>query len=85
MGEFKIWVGEGLRLGRVTTLAGETRVSGDRACCNLSLKIAAKSAKAAMVSSPTQANGTAGCGFWKASIMSLAAMSNRSVDDNCGI
>jgi hypothetical protein len=58
MGELNIWVDEGMRLGCVTTLAGEARVSGDGACCNLSLKIAAKCAKAAMVSSPTQANGT---------------------------
>jgi hypothetical protein len=85
MGEFKIWVDEGMRLGRGTTLAGEARVAGDGSCCNLSLKIAAKSVRAAMVSSPTLANGTSGCGFWKASVMSLDAISNRSVDDNCGI
>jgi hypothetical protein len=52
MGEFKIWVDEGMRLGRGTTLAGEARVAGDGACRNLSLKIAAKSVRAAMVSSP---------------------------------
>jgi hypothetical protein len=84
MGEFQIWVDEGMRLGHGTTSAGEAQVTGDGACCNLSLKIAAKSVRAAMVSSPTLANGTSGCGFCKASVMSLAAISNRSVDDNCG-
>jgi hypothetical protein len=38
-----------------------------------------------MVPSPTLANGTSGWGFCEASVMSLAAMSNRLVDDNCGI
>jgi hypothetical protein len=85
MGEFKIWLGEGMRIGRGTTLAGEACVTGDGACCNLSLKIAARSARAAMVSSPTLVSGTSGCGFWKASVMPLAAISNRSVDDSCGI
>jgi hypothetical protein len=85
MGVFKIWVGEGMRFGRGMTLAGEARVSADGGCCNFSLKIAAKSVRAAMVSSPTLANGTYGCGFWKASVISLAAISYRSVDDNCGI
>jgi hypothetical protein len=85
MGELKIFVGEGIMIGRETTLAGEARVSGSGACCNLSLKIAAKSVRADMVSSPTLENGTSGGGFWKASVMSLAAISNRSVDDNCGI
>jgi hypothetical protein len=74
-----------MSLGRGTALVGEARVSGEGACCNLSLKIAAKSARAAMVSSPTLANGTSGCGFWKASVMSLAVISKRSVGDNCGI
>jgi hypothetical protein len=85
MGEFNIWCGEGMRLGLGATLAGEGRVSGDGSCCNLSLKIVAKSARAVMVSSPTLVNGTAECGFLKASVMSFAAISNRSVDDICGI
>jgi hypothetical protein len=41
MGEFKILVDAGMRLGRGMTLAGEAWVAGDGACCNLSLKIAA--------------------------------------------
>jgi hypothetical protein len=40
MGEFKIWVDEGMRIGRGTPLAGEARVAEDGACCKLSLKIA---------------------------------------------
>jgi hypothetical protein len=60
MGEFKIWVDEEMRLGRGMTLAGEAWVAGDGACCNLSLKIAAKSVRADIVSSPTLANGTSG-------------------------
>jgi hypothetical protein len=85
MGEFKIWVDERMRLGRGTPVAGEARVAGDGASCNLNLKIAAKSVRAAIVASAMMANGTSGCGFRKASVMSLAAISNRSVDDNCGI
>jgi hypothetical protein len=60
MGEFNIWVDEGMRLERGTTVAGEAGVVRDGACCNLSLKIAAKSARAFMVSSSTLANGTSG-------------------------
>jgi hypothetical protein len=85
MGEFEIRVGKGMRLGRGMTVAGEAWVARDGACCNLSLKIAAKSERAFTVSSPTLAKGTSGWGLWKASAMSLAAISNRSVDYNCGI
>jgi hypothetical protein len=60
MGEFNIWVDEGMRLGRWTSVAGEAWVARDGACCNLSLKIAAKSARALTVSSPTLAKGTSG-------------------------
>jgi hypothetical protein len=83
MGEFKMWVGEGMRFGQGKTLAGGARVSGDGGCC--SLKIAAKSVRADMVSSQTLENGMSGYVFWKASVISLAAMSYGSVDDSCGI
>jgi hypothetical protein len=52
---------------------------------NLSLKISASSVRAEMVTSPTWVDGTYGWGFGKASIISLAAMINISVEDNCGI
>jgi hypothetical protein len=60
MGEFLIWADAGARLGGWTILAGTASVVGDGVCCILSLKIAAKSVGAAMVSSPTLANGTSG-------------------------
>jgi hypothetical protein len=60
MGEFEIWVDEGMRLGHWTTVTGEVWVARDGACCSLSLKIAAKSARALTVSSPTLAKGTYG-------------------------
>jgi hypothetical protein len=85
MGEFKIFFDEGAPLGRWTVLAGAAWVVGGGACCILSLKIAAKSVRAAMVSSPTLANGTSGWRFCKPTDVSLTAMSNRSVDDNSGI
>jgi hypothetical protein len=85
IGEFKIWFDDATRLGCCETCGGTASGAGDVGCHNLSLKIAAKSARANIVSSPTLANGTTGCEFCKASVMSLAAMSNRSADDNCGI
>jgi hypothetical protein len=39
MGEFNIWLGGGTMVGRETTLGGKICVTGDGACCNLSLKI----------------------------------------------
>jgi hypothetical protein len=85
MGEFKIWCGEEMRLGPGATFAGLARVLGNGACCYLSLKIVVKSTRAVMVSSPTLVNVTTGCVFWKASVVSLAAISNRLVDDCFGI
>jgi DNA replicative helicase MCM subunit Mcm2 (Cdc46/Mcm family) len=58
MGEFLIWADEGARLGRWTIVAGAAWVAGDGVCCILSLKIAANSVRAAMVSSQMLANGT---------------------------
>jgi hypothetical protein len=60
MCEFLIWSDEGARLGRWTILAGAAWVVGDGVCRILSLKIAAKSVRTAMVSSPRLANGTSG-------------------------
>jgi hypothetical protein len=60
MGEFKIWFDDGARLGRWNTLGGAAWGAGDEVCRNLSLKIAAKSVKADMVSYPKLANGTSG-------------------------
>jgi hypothetical protein len=84
IGELNIWLGGGTRLGRETTLGGESIVVGDGACCNLSFKIAARSVRADIVSPLTLVNGTSGRGLCKASVLSLDIISNRSVDDKCG-
>jgi hypothetical protein len=49
-----------LGLREFNIVAGEACVTGDGGCCNLSLKIAAKSVRAFTVSSPTLAKGTSG-------------------------
>jgi hypothetical protein len=85
MGEANIGLDVSARHGRWVTFGGAAGGVGGGVCRNLSLKIAANSASAEMVSSPTRANGTSGWGFCKASVMYLAAMINLSVDDNCGI
>jgi hypothetical protein len=85
MGEAKIGLDDSARHGRSVTFGSAAGGVGDGVCCNLNLKIAANAASADMVSSLTRANGTSGSGLCKASVMSLVAMINLSVDDNCGI
>jgi hypothetical protein len=85
MGEAKIGFDDSVRHGRWVNFGGAAASVGDGVCCTLSLKMAANSAGAKMVLSPTRVNGSSGWGFCKASVMSLAAMINLSVDDNCGI
>jgi hypothetical protein len=85
MGEAKIGFDDSARLGLWVTFGGAAGSVEGGVCRNLSLKIAANSVSAEMVSSPTRASGTSGWVFCKASVMSLAAMSNLLVEDNCGI
>jgi hypothetical protein len=60
-------------------------MTGASAFLNFLVKISAKVASADLVSSPMAAKGISGCGCFKASVMSWAAMSTRSVEDICGI
>jgi hypothetical protein len=85
MGDFKTGVDDSERHGRWKTVGGAAGGVGDGVFRSLSLKIAANSARAEMVSSLTRANGTSRWGFCKASVMSFASMINMLVDDTCGI
>jgi hypothetical protein len=76
MGEAKIGLDDSARHGRWVTFGGAAGSVGGGVCCNFSLKIAANSASAEMVSSPIRANGTYVWVFCKSSVMSLAAMIN---------
>jgi hypothetical protein len=60
MGEAKIGCDDLARHGRWVTLGGAAGSVGSGVCRNLSLKIAANSESAEMVSSPTRVNGTSG-------------------------
>jgi hypothetical protein len=60
LGEFNIWFDDGAWFGHGKTLGGAAWGAGDGVCRNLSLKIATRSVRADMVSSPTLANGTSG-------------------------
>jgi hypothetical protein len=60
MGELKIWLDVGARLGHGKILGGAAWGVGDGVCHHFSLKIAAKYVRADMVSSPTLANGISG-------------------------
>jgi hypothetical protein len=85
MGEAKIGLDDSAGHVICLTVGGAAGSVGGGRCHNLSLKIVASLASADMVSSPTWANDTSGWGFYKASVMYLAAMINLSVEDNCGI
>jgi hypothetical protein len=84
-GEIKIGLDDLAWHGRWVILAGGAGTMGMWTFSNLSLKMSASAVSAEMVSSPTWVNGTSGCGCCNAFDMSLAAMSNMSVEDNCGI
>jgi hypothetical protein len=60
MGEAKIGLDDSARHVRCLTAGSAAGSVGGGVCHNLSLKIAANSASAEMVSSPTRANGTSG-------------------------
>jgi hypothetical protein len=66
-------------------LAGAFENPGAWTFWNSLFKISASFVSAAIVSSTTCANGTSGWGFFNALDMSLAAMINLHVEDNCGI
>jgi hypothetical protein len=59
--------------------------SGADGFLNFFLKIVANYDNADNVSSPIAANGTSGCGFLKASVISFAAISNLSMEEIFGI
>ena len=71
-----------LVLGFLFAAAGET---GADPFLNFLVKMADKVARAEIVSSPMVAKGTSGCGCFRASVMSWAAINSRSVNDICGI
>jgi hypothetical protein len=52
---------------------------------NLFLNMVANVVKAMMVSSPIVSKGTLGCGCFRASVMSWAAIKTLSVDESCGM
>jgi hypothetical protein len=85
IGEANSRLDDSARHGRWMTFRGAVGSVATKVCCNLSLKIAANSASAQTVSSLICMNLTSGWGFCKASVMCFAAMSNRPVDNSCGI
>jgi hypothetical protein len=85
MGEVRIGYSITDGLLSLAALAGSSESSVALTFWNLFLKISASFVSAAIVSSPTCANGTSGWGFFNALNVSLAAMINLYVEDNCGI
>jgi hypothetical protein len=69
----------------VAALTGASEISGASAFFYFLVKMSANVASADIVSFPMVAKGTSGWGYFKALVMSWAAISSRSVEDICGI